>query len=115
MLINSQFQLIRKKLSKVVEFHFYPQGKILYLENHLAHSMFFMLTGEILVTQLTFDKIKETFVDESKNILSSGDFFGHLALIYNTTRNATCKTQSKFRCVIYVSDLIIERVLKVIY
>jgi CRP-like cAMP-binding protein len=58
--------------------------------------MFFILTGEVLVTQLTFDKMNATFVDESKNILSSGDFSGHLALIYNTTRNATCKTQSKF-------------------
>lgn len=58
--------------------------------------MIFIILGEIVVSHLEFDREKETFVDEPLNLLSAGDFFGQVSLIYNQNRNATCKTQSMY-------------------
>lgn len=92
-------QLIRNKLIKVVEFCYFPRDKVLYLENHISLSMFFILSGEVTISKLAYNKNDDNFTDEAVNILSNNSFFGHIGLIYNTTRNATCKTQSEcFLC-----------------
>ena len=95
-------QLIRMKLMNAVEFYYFPRDKILYLEGHICQSMFFMLSGEIVVSRLTYNKIEDKIIDEAINILGANDFFGHIGLIYNTIRNATCKTQSMYFFRVYI-------------
>lgn len=65
------------------------------MENHIAQSMFFIITGEVVISKLMFDTEEEREISQPVNILSSGEYFGHVALIYNILRNASAKTQSR--------------------
>ena len=49
-------QVVRKKLIKAIEFHFFPKDKVLYLQNHLSHSMIFMILGEVVISKLKHDR-----------------------------------------------------------
>lgn len=62
-------QAVRKKLISAVEFFYFPKNKILYMENHICQSMFFILVGEILVTKLTFNHIDNETIDEPVNLI----------------------------------------------
>lgn len=64
------------------------------MEGHKSHSMFFILTGEILISKSLLDR-EGNAVNIPVNILSSGDHFGHVGLIYDIARNASAATQSK--------------------
>lgn len=65
------------------------------MEGHMSLSMFFILTGEILISKLMLTKEEDKLVNTPVNLLSSGDHFGHLGLIYDIARNATVTTQSR--------------------
>jgi CRP-like cAMP-binding protein len=89
------FQHLRKKLIKVVEFQYISKDRFVLKQGDVSLSMFFILTGEVLISQLAPDKEAEKSTSQPANILSSGDFFGHVGLIYNTTRNASVSTESR--------------------
>lgn len=83
--------MIRTQLIGVVEFQYFEKDRVLFKENHMSLSMYFVLTGEVLITQI------DPSDNESKpvNILSSGSCFGHLGLIYDNNRNASVSAQSR--------------------
>lgn len=57
--------------------------------------MFFILTGEVLISKSMYTAEGCTKVNQPVNILSSCDHFGHVGLIYNIARNASVVTQSR--------------------
>lgn len=61
----------------------------------MSMSMFFVITGEVVISKLMFDAKDVKTINQPVNILSSGDYFGHVGLIYNITRNASAATQSR--------------------
>lgn len=65
------------------------------MEGHLSLSMYFILSGEILISKLMPNKDHKKLVNTPANILSSGDHFGQVGLIYDIARNATVSTQSR--------------------
>lgn len=88
-------QVVRKKLASVLEFQFVPKGRRIYIESHFSMSMYFILSGEILISKLTFDRHEDEIVDKPINFLQAGEYFGQLGLLYNQRRYASCTTQSK--------------------
>lgn len=65
------------------------------MEGHSAFSMFFIISGEVLIARQVYDKIEKRFFDTQVRILGGGDFFGETDLIYNQLRDASCTTESK--------------------
>ena len=57
--------------------------------------MFFILSGEILVKKLTFDKSENEIINKPIKIFGAGEFFGHVGLIYNEKRTASFYTESE--------------------
>lgn len=86
------FQILRKKLINVCEFQFFEKHRTLLMEGHLSQSMFFILTGEVLISKSMYTAEGCTKVNQ---LLSSCDHFGHVGLIYNIARNASVVTQSR--------------------
>jgi CRP-like cAMP-binding protein len=68
---------------------------MLFLEGHPVLSMCFVISGEVVVSQLTQDRITKEFADTPINILGASDFFGHVGLMHDDRRLATCITESK--------------------
>ncbi|KAG5671781.1 hypothetical protein PVAND_001958 [Polypedilum vanderplanki] len=98
---------VRKQLTTAVDFLCYSTDRIIYGEGDAALSMCFILTGEIAVSRLVFDKKLNKLVDETVNILKENDFFGHLALMYDEERNATCRTKTDCQLlVLYKKDFV---------
>lgn len=78
-----------------MEFQYFAKDRTILMEGHMSLSMYFILSGEILVSKLLATKEERGLVNTPVNILSSGDYFGHVGLIYNIARNATVTTQSR--------------------
>lgn len=90
-----QLQMLRKKLINAVEFQYFEKGRLLLMEGHTSLSMFFLISGEVLISKLVFDTKEKKTLNQPVNLLSSGDHFGHVGLIYNIARNASASTQSR--------------------
>jgi Cyclic nucleotide-binding domain len=87
--------IVREKLINVVEFQYFEKDRLLLKEGHLAHSCYFILTGEVVISKLVTDR-EGSVASQPMNILSSGDSFGQVGLICNTPRNASVSTKSKW-------------------
>lgn len=87
--------MIRKKLIDVVEFQYFEKDRLILMEGHMSLSMHFILTGEVLVSKLTYDKEADAIVNLPVNILGAGASFGQIALIRNSNRVASVSTKSR--------------------
>lgn len=86
-------------------------GKRIFLEGHRSHSMCFIVSGEVLVTRLTLDRLQNKFIDMPVNLLSGGESFGEIGLLYDERRNATCTTETDCELlVLYKEDF--DQILK---
>lgn len=102
-------QIILKRLAKKVEFQFYEKNRKILREGHRSECMYFIVNGEILVSKKLYSKTDDQILDHPVNIISAGDCFGHVALIYEHPRNSTCRTQSRplnyeYECVFKVKS-----------
>jgi hypothetical protein len=96
MILNKYyFQSLRRQLMGALRFQYIPKEKVIYQEGHPALSMAFLLTGKVLVSRQTFDKIKGEIVDAPINTLESGAILGALGLLKNQPRVATCTAERK--------------------
>lgn len=87
--------IIRKQIIKCVDFQYFEKSRWLLKEGDKSYSMFFVLTGEIVVSKRVFDAKKQETTDQPQNLLRSGDYFGHVGLIYDIARNASVFTRSR--------------------
>lgn len=85
-----------QKLTSVIELHFFDKGRSILKEGYRPDCMYFLVSGEILVSRKLYSKEDNEVRDRPMNIISAGTHFGHVALIYGTIRNSTCTSQSEF-------------------
>lgn len=87
--------MTREKLIDVVEFQYFGRDRRLIAEGHMALSMFFIVTGEVAVSKMLFDTLENKLVNKPISIMSSGESFGHVGMIFNKLRNASLMTKSR--------------------
>ncbi|XP_070509908.1 uncharacterized protein [Chironomus tepperi] len=56
--------------------------------------MSFIISGEVVVTRLTFIKSDNETIDMPVNLLGCGESFGEIGLIYNEKRYASCTAET---------------------
>lgn len=57
--------------------------------------MSFIISGEVVVTRMTYIQTDNDTVDTPVNLLGRGESFGEIGLLYNERRYASCTAESK--------------------
>lgn len=93
--LKNIFQIIRQQLVNIVDFQFFEKGRWLLKEGDKSYSMFFLLTGEVVVSKRLYESKKDETSNQPVNLLTTGDCFGQVGLIYDIARNASVFTKSR--------------------
>lgn len=68
-----------------------------------AEAMYFILTGEVTVSQQQYDPIYNEYVEKVVGTMEAGDLFGEVSLLHDIPRTATITTASKDNFVVEVN------------
>ncbi|XP_059061987.1 uncharacterized protein LOC131854834 [Achroia grisella] len=83
---------VKKKLAAVTYFKYYGPGRTIVRQHHEAHALYFIVTGDIIVSQMVFDELLQKNVSVDIGVMHSGDMFGEVSLLHNIPRTATVTT-----------------------
>ncbi|XP_077864609.1 cyclic nucleotide-binding domain-containing protein 2-like, partial [Saccoglossus kowalevskii] len=80
---------MQEKLCKVAFYHCIPPKRVIIRQGHVAESVYTLLSGQVIVTQLETDPVTKETVQRTVNVLRRGACFGEVALIHQSKRTAT--------------------------
>ncbi|XP_060532181.1 uncharacterized protein LOC132705551 [Cylas formicarius] len=83
---------VKKQLAAVTYFVYIPQDRVIVKQDHLPTALYFLLSGEGLVTITTYDKMLKEWVEAEHGTVGPGTMFGEVALIHGISRTATITT-----------------------
>lgn len=83
---------MKKKLAAVTYFKYYGPGRTIVRQHQEAHALYFIITGDVTVSQLIFDELLQEYVSVDVGVMHPGDMFGEVSLLHNIPRTATCTT-----------------------
>lgn len=92
---TSFLQHVKIQLAGVTYFVYYGPGRVIIKQDHPAYALYFILSGEVAVSQDYYDPILNEMVTESIGTLGPGEMFGEVSLLHNIPRTATVITTSK--------------------
>ncbi|XP_063636136.1 uncharacterized protein LOC134806745 [Cydia splendana] len=85
---------VRRKLAAATYFKYYGPNRVIVRQHHEAHAMYFIVNGEVTMSQLFYDDLLQQYVSVDMDIATAGDMFGEVSLLHNTPRTATVITNS---------------------
>ncbi|XP_052738152.1 uncharacterized protein LOC112056669 [Bicyclus anynana] len=83
---------VKRKLAAVTYYKYYGPGRVIVRQHHEAHALYFVISGDVVVSQLVFDELIQQFVSVEIGVIHSGDMFGEVSLLHNIPRTATVTT-----------------------
>ncbi|XP_061705824.1 uncharacterized protein LOC133516848 [Cydia pomonella] len=83
---------VRRKLAAATYFKYYGPNRVIVRQHHEAHAMYFIVNGDVTVSQLFYDDLLQQYVSVDVDTMTSGDMFGDVSLLHNTPRTATVTT-----------------------
>ncbi|CAF4936202.1 unnamed protein product [Pieris macdunnoughi] len=83
---------VKKKLAAVTYFKYYGPGRPIVRQHQEAHALYFIITGDVVVSQMVFDELLQQYVSIEVGVMHSGDMFGEVSLLHNIPRTATVTT-----------------------
>lgn len=86
---------MKSQLAGVTYFVYYGPGRVIIKQNHPAYAMYFILSGEVAVSQKFYDPIFNELVTQSVGTMVAGEMFGEVSLLHDIPRTATITTVSK--------------------
>lgn len=101
---------MKSQLAGVTYFVYYGPGRIIIKQNHPAYALYFILSGEVGVSQEFYDPILNEMVTQNVGVMVAGEMFGEVSLLHNIPRTATITTISKFwrkKCICFQTQFIV--------
>ncbi|XP_047989267.1 uncharacterized protein LOC125228654 [Leguminivora glycinivorella] len=83
---------VKKKLAAATYFKYYGPNRVIVRQHHVAHAMYFVVTGDVTVSQLVYDELLQQHVSVDVGTMAAGDMFGEVSLLHNIPRTATVTT-----------------------
>ncbi|XP_034825335.1 uncharacterized protein [Maniola hyperantus] len=83
---------VKKKLAAATYFKYYGPGRVIVRQHQEAHAMYFIISGDVTVSQLIFDELIQQHVSVEVGVMLPGDMFGEVSLLHNIPRTATVTT-----------------------
>lgn len=83
---------MKKKLAAVTYFKYYGPDRVIVRQHQEAHALYFIVTGDVIVSHLVYDDLLQQNVSVNIGIMHAGDMFGEVSLLHNILRTATCTT-----------------------
>ncbi|KAJ8727038.1 hypothetical protein PYW08_015435 [Mythimna loreyi] len=83
---------VKKKLAAVTYFKYFMPNTVIVRQHHEAHALYFIVTGDVIVSQMIFDELLQKYVSVDIGVMHQGDMFGEVSLLHNIPRTATCTT-----------------------
>lgn len=73
-------------------FKYYGPCRTIVRQHQDAHALYFIVSGEVTVTQMVFDELLQQYVSIEIGVMQSGDLFGEVSLLHGIPRTATVTT-----------------------
>ncbi|XP_073965373.1 uncharacterized protein [Choristoneura fumiferana] len=83
---------VKRKLAAVTYFKYYGPGRVIVRQHQEAHAMYFIVTGDVTVSQMFLDELIQQYVSVDIGTMHPGDMFGEVSLLHNIPRTATVTT-----------------------
>ncbi|XP_063530768.1 uncharacterized protein LOC134741801 [Cydia strobilella] len=83
---------VRRKLAAATYFKYYGPNRVIVRQHHEAHAMYFIVNGDVTVSQLFYDDLLQQYVSVDVDTMTTGDMFGDVSLLHNTPRTSTVTT-----------------------
>lgn len=80
------------QLAGVTQFVYYPPGRVIVKQNREGLSLYFIVTGEVTVSQEQFDPVLNELRTVVVGTMEAGMMFGEVSLLHDIPRTATITT-----------------------
>lgn len=89
-------QDVKIQLAGVTYFVYYGPGRVIVRQNHIAHGLYFIVSGEVVVSITTWDPVIKEYVTTNVGTMVAGAMFGEVSLLHDIPRTATITTLSEY-------------------
>lgn len=76
-------------------FEYFGPDRVLVRQNHDSFAMYFILTGEVIITREVYDEIEKKWMTQEMGKIMAGNMFGEVSLLHDAKRTATVTTTCK--------------------
>ncbi|XP_022903027.2 uncharacterized protein [Onthophagus taurus] len=83
---------VKLQLASVTYFMYYGPNRVIVKQNHDAHALYFIITGEVDVSVTTADPVTKEYVTAVIGSMIAGSMFGEVSLLHDIPRTATITT-----------------------
>ncbi|XP_023952826.2 uncharacterized protein LOC112056606 [Bicyclus anynana] len=83
---------VKKRLAAATYFKYFGPGRVIVRQHQEAHAMYFIVSGDVKVSQLVYDELIHKYVSVDVGAMHTGDMFGEVSLLHSIPRTATVTT-----------------------
>ncbi|CAH2062838.1 unnamed protein product, partial [Iphiclides podalirius] len=95
---------VKKKLAAVTYYKYYGPGRPIVRQHHDAHAMYFIVNGDVVVSQMVYDELLQKHVSVDVGSMHQGEMFGEVSLLHNIKRTATVTTAGHCELLVLMKD-----------
>ncbi|KAK5643956.1 hypothetical protein RI129_007801 [Pyrocoelia pectoralis] len=85
---------VKAQLAAVTYFQYLGPGRVIYRENHAALALYFVISGEISLSQLVYDPVLDKSVNQEIARRGPGAVLGEISLLHNMPQAVTVTTNT---------------------